>query len=176
MDFKTIATEALEILQLKDKAVHSVAYDRSKLQSGLLCLGVGALAASLGLVLFPVHMGLIVYRPDLSWILSSAVGGALGQAVVLILVGLLAEKVFQSKLPTQGFFQVMSYASLVNVLGLIPGLSLFSMLWMLVVSAKVLHSEGKLEAPAILLLLAFIVLLFGSVSYYGMGYYGVGMM
>lgn len=176
MDFKTIATEALEVLQLKERAIHSVAHDRSKLQAALLCLGVGALASSLGLVLFPIHMGLITYRPDLAWVIGSAFGGALGQAIVLILVGLLAEKVFQSKLPTQAFFQVMAYASLINVLGLIPSLSIFTSLWILVVTVKVLHSEGKLEAPAIVLLLAFIILLFGSASYYQMGYYGIGMM
>jgi hypothetical protein len=176
MDFKIIASEALEVLQLREKAIHAVAHDRSKLQSALLCLGAGALVSSLGFVLFPIHMGPITYRPDLTWVIGSALGGALGQAIVLILVGLLAENVFQSKLPAQGFFQVMAYASLINVLGLIPTLSVFSWIWILVVTVKVLRSEGQLETPALVLLLAFIILLFGSACYYQIGNYGIGMM
>ena len=176
MDYKQIGTEALEVLQLKDSAIHAVAHDRTKLNASLLCLGVGALASSLGLVLFPVHVGLITYRPDLGWVLGSAIGGALGQIVVILLIGLLAERVFHSKLSTQGFFQVLATASVVNVLGLISSLSFLAWFWMMAVTAKVLHSEGKMEAPSILLILVLILILFGSVSTYGMGYYGRGMM
>lgn len=176
MDAKQVATEALEILQLKDATIHAVAHDRSKLQSAALCLAIGALASSLGLLLFPLHLGLITYRPDLSWVIGAAVGGALGQAFVLYLVGLGTEKIFHSQLSAQGFFQVLATASLVNVLGLVPGLSVFSSIWILVVTAKVLHSEGKLEAPVIALVLLLVMILFGSASYYGMGGFGMGMM
>ena len=165
MDLKALVLEAWEILQLKEATIHRVAHDRSKLQGAVLCILIGALATSLGFFFFPVSVGFAVYRPDLGWVVGSALGAAVTQALVLAVTGFVAERLFHSKLSTQGYFQVLGMASLVNLLGLVPGLGIVASVWMLVVMGKVLHSEGKMEPGAIAVLIVLLMVFFGALSY-----------
>lgn len=170
MNMQTLFKDALDILQLKDVSIHSVAHDDSKMQNALLCLGLGAVASSLGFLLFPVHMGIITYRPDLVSVLLTAVGSGLTLLLSLSVLGFLAEKLFQSKLETLGFVRVLATASLVNVLSLIPSLGLVAGIWMLVVTVKVLTTEGKLQPLQIGILLFLTFIAFAALSFFGLGY------
>ncbi|QQR55252.1 hypothetical protein IPG41_01690 [Candidatus Peregrinibacteria bacterium] len=160
MNFADIASEAWQILQLKEAALHSVAQDRGKWRNALLCIGLGTLALSLCPLFFPIRVEWVTYRPDLFAVLFFALSGALARIFILFCMGLVAEKLFHSKLSAQGFFQVLGYASLVNVLGILPGLGGISSLWLLVVTAKLLHSEGKMQGEAIFIFLFILMVIF----------------
>lgn len=174
MDLKLLLLEAWSILQLKEPSIHRVAHDRSTFKPAWLGLAIGALASSFGLLLFPVSMGMFIYRPDFGWILESAVGAVLGTALIFFVVGWVAERLFRSQISAQGFFQVMAYASLVNVLDLVPGLGVITSIWLLIVFGKVLHGEGKLETGPIVLLYCLFLVLLGSFSYSSTMHYGMG--
>ena len=170
MNIQTLFKDAVDVLQLKDVSIHSVAHDKSKMQNALLGLGIGAVASSLGFLLFPVHMGIITYRPDLVSVLLTAVGSGLTLLLSLSVLGFLAEKLFQSKLDTLGFVRVLATASLVNVLSVIPSLGIVAGIWMLVVTVKVLTTESKLQPLQIGILLLLTLLVFAVLGFFGLGY------
>lgn len=166
MNIQQSFQDALQILQLKEQAIHSVANDKSALRPALILLGVGVLATTLGLLIFPVQMGMITYRLDLFSLIGALLGAYLMQILGLALVGFLAQKFFSSKLTVEQFVKVMGHAGVINVLGVIPGLGALASLWTLVVLWKVLSSEGKMQLGSILILLFVLLVLFSWMSFY----------
>jgi len=166
---------ALDIVLLKEPAMHAVVAEKDGLKSALAMVFLGALASSLGSYIFPRTYGMITYRPDITWMLSGIVMATVLGIALLYLVGFLAEKLFHSKLSMEAYVRILGYASVLNFISIIPDLSIVAGIWGLVVMWIVLTKLGKLEAGSVILLLIIeFVLIFGVMGA-GMGA-GMGMM
>lgn len=186
MDIQKSFKDALQIVQLKEPMMSSVAKDTKALQPALVLAAAAAVVGALGSLLFPVSYGMVTYRMDaVDFVVQAVVGAALAVAGLYV-VGYLAEQVFHSKLNMQGYVRVMGHAAVVNFLGIIPALAPISGLWTLVVMCYVLNKLGKLSAGQIILLILLLVVvaavlgfIFAAVlgfSSFGGGMMGSGMM
>ena len=153
MDFQKSLKQAWEILTLKEPTMHAVAKDPEALTPALLMVGLGSLGTAVGMMRFPSVVGEVYY--SLGWgdaVAQAALATIFGVAVLYI-TGYFAEKVFHSKLDMNGYVRVIGYASLVNVLGILPALSMVSWIWGLVVMCTLLSRLGKMQAGQIFLLI-----------------------
>lgn len=175
MDIQKTFKDAVDIALLKEPAMHAVTTEKDGLKSALLMIVVGALASSFGTFIFPSTYGMITYRPDITWVLSSFIVASLIGIALLYLMGFLAERLFHSKLSMESYVKILGHASILNFISIIPALSIVSGIWGLVVMWIVLTKLGKLEAGSVILLLIIeFVLVFGVM---GMGVgAGMGMM
>lgn len=169
MNFQKSFQNALDILQLKEPAMTAVANDPEATQVAWIFVVLGALATSLGVTFFPVHVGLVVYRPDLFWILKATIFESLGMLGGLYLGGYLAEKVFHSTLSMIGFVRVMGHAALLGVLSVFPLLGLLCA-WNLVVWWRVCTRIGKMQVEATVIFMIILVVVAGSLSSLGGSY------
>lgn len=173
MDIQKSLQDAWEVLLLKEPRLNSLAKDRNALQSALVIFAAASFVAAFGRMFFPSVMGMVTYRSGLYDVLFEAaisIGVGIG---MLYLAGYLAERLFHSKLDTQGYVTIMGHAGLVNVLGLIPALSAISGLWTLIVMCVVLNKLGHLQAGSIVLLILLeallMAVLIGGVVLFGVG-------
>ena len=166
MNLKKSFQSALEILQLNESAMTQVAMDGEATRPAALFVVLGALAAGLGVTFFPVHMGMVVYRPDLFWIVKMTFFESVGMLLGLYFGGFVAEKVFHSRLNRDGFVRVMGHASLLGVLAVFPPLSILCV-WNLVVWWRVCTRIGKMQPEATVLFLIILVVFAAGLSSLG---------
>lgn len=173
MDIQKSLQDAWEVLLLKEPTMNTLGKDRNALRPALLIFAAATFVAAFGRMFFPSVMGMVTYRSGLYDVaLEAAISIAIGIGM-LYLAGYLAERLFHSKLDTQGYVTIMGHAGLVNVLGLIPALSTISGFWTLIVMCVVLNKLGKLQAGSIVLLILLEILimavLVGGVVLFGVG-------
>lgn len=166
MDFQKTFQNVLDILQLKEPTIQAVARDPEATKVAWVAVAAGALATSLGLSFFPVHMGVVVYRPDLFWILQQAVVEALVMLGALYGAGFVGEKWFHSKVDMQGFVRVVGHAAFLGVLNLVPVLGILCV-WELVVLGFLQARVGKLQNEALILFFIVSFLLVAVLSAFG---------
>jgi hypothetical protein len=161
MDLQKSLKQAWDILLLKDVAMQAVAKDSSALPVSLGIFAGATVLSKLGTLLIPYSTGMIVYRPSfVDFLVSSVLGIGVGIAM-LFLTGLLAERLFHSKLSTEATVRVLGHASLITALGFYQPLNIISGIWYLVVLCTVLTRLGKLQPGSILLLIILDLLLSG---------------
>lgn len=179
MNIQKSLQDAWELLLLKEARLNSIAKDKNALQPALIIFVVAALIAAFGPMFLPYAVDMVNYRSGFFDVLFQGAFSALIGIGMLYLSGYLAEKLFNSKLDTQGYVNIMGHAGLVNILGLIPALSLISGIWTLVVMCFALNKVGKLQAGSIVLLILLqvflMIFLVGGVMLAGMGA-GMGNM
>ena len=164
MDFNKTFQSARDIAMLKVPGMKKVAEDKNAFKPALFIVALASFIVALGYFIFPVSMSGFVYRPDLVWVISQTLMVFVMNVVMLYVVGFLGEELFKAKLDMNGFVRVMGHAMVVNVLAIIPVLSLVSGLWMLVLLFKVYKELGKLETGAIILLLILGIIAIVTVS------------
>lgn len=153
MDIQKTFKDALDIVFLKEPAMHSVSADEDGLKPAIMMVGIGAIASALGLYLFPEVRGIVVYRLDFAALLSQAVSTFAMSIGLLYLTGYLAEKLFHSKLSMGSFVKIMGHAYILNILGLFPQISLIPLIWFFVVLWRVLTRVAKLGTANTIVLL-----------------------
>lgn len=160
MDPKLIFQQAYQVAILDEPTMKKVAADKDALPGALLMVGISALATALGRLLFPMNMGIIVYRPDWMSTLGIAVTSFCMSLVTLFVVGYLAKHVFNSKLPPKSFVQVVGMGHVVGIFNLIPAISFIGVLWLVVIFFFTLRKLDQLSWGSIvlLLLLTFVVM------------------
>ncbi len=162
---------ALEILKLNAEIIHRLVHEERALRPALFLMALGTLARVLGLLLFPVQREFIVYRLDAFSALTLSGEIFLAQLLFFAGVAFFAEKIFKINLSMRSLIQVMGHASCVNLLAVIPFLAPFAYLWLLVVLAKVLITEGGMKWPSLFFLLFFalsLLLICSKSFFYGM--------
>ena len=158
MDPKLIFKHAYQVAILDEAAMKKVAADKEGLPAALLVVGIASLATALGRVLFPMNMGMIVYRPDWMSTLGLAITSFFMTLLTLFVVGVLAQQVFKSKLSPRSFVQVMGMGQVVGILTLIPALSFVSCLWLVVIFFFTLRRLDQLSWGSIVLLIVLTVM------------------
>ncbi len=156
MNLQKSFQNALDIIRLKEPAMQAVANDPEATGPAWIFIVAGALATSLGVTFFPVQIGMVVYRPDLFWIVQATVFESLAMLVGLYFGGYVAEKWFHSKLSMVGFVRVMGHAALLGVLAIFPLLGILC-LWNLVVWWRACTRIGKMQAQATVLFMVILV-------------------
>ncbi len=177
MDPQKTLSQAFEIIKLKEPAMQTVAKDANALQPALIIIVLGSIIGGLGSYFFPSSLGMVTYQPDIGGLVISMLTAALLSIFGLFLTGFLAERVFHSKLNTQGYVKVMGYANILSFLAIYPYLAIVSGIWTFVVFCYVLSKVGKLGAGSIILLILLLALIFfvvGSIVTAVMGGAGLG--
>jgi hypothetical protein len=163
MDFQKIAHNVLGVIQLKEPVMQAVAADPEATKVAWAGVILGALAVNLGLTFFPVQMGMIVYRPDLFWIIKETILESVVMFAGLYFAGFAAEKWFHSKLSMQGFVRVMGHAAFLGVASLIPLLSILG-IWQLVVLWAACAKLGKMQTESLVMLLVALIVMEGLLT------------
>lgn len=163
MDFQKTARTVLDVIQLKEPVMQAVAADPEATKVAWAGVILGALAVNLGLTFFPVQMGMIVYRPDLFWIIKETILESVVMLAGLYFAGFAAEKWFHSKLSMQGFVRVMGHAAFLGIASLIPFLSILG-IWELVVLWATCAKLGKMQTEALVMLLIALIVVEGLLT------------
>ena len=151
-----------------------VAKDPEALTPALVMVVIASICTAVGTMLFPSVMGMVVYRSGWGDVLSQASVSIVLGIAVLYITGYCAEQIFHSKLDMNGYVRLMGHANLVNVLGIVPGLTVVSGIWSLIVMCTALSKVGKMEAGSIVLLILIQILVFGGIGLLMM-MFGFGM-
>lgn len=176
MRVDSFLTEVLGVLQMKSEILRSLAQDKHKTPFAFFCLLFGAFGVSLGFMFFPLEFGLIRYQFDFGAMVFFALKIALLELVSFFLLGILAQKLFQSKLSPEEIFRIFAVVSAIHVLSLFPYMGLAACLWSLFLMAHVLHFEAGLSWSQAVGLLASTTLLLWILSTSFFGVYGLGLI
>jgi hypothetical protein len=152
MDIYTSLTRAWDVIFLKETTMQAVAKDKESLTPALLIVVFSSFIVASGHYLFPSVLGGVLYRYDLAAVLLETLIFSITQIAFLYFTGFLAEKLFHSKLDTQAYVRVAGHGTLVNILGVIPVVSLLGSIWFFIIFLTILSKLGKLQVGSIILL------------------------
>lgn len=162
---------AYRVARLETKAIKEVAHDRQVTPVALGFIAVSSLAGAFGAVLFPVEVGPVVYRPTF---FEASIHGILAFFWMLLLVLLLhhiAQRFFGGEGSYWGTVRMVGYGYAVGVLNLIPWLSPFILIWMMVLALRALHhgkgltpNQAGLTLLSVIVIFAVMALIFQSID------------
>lgn len=169
--FLTELRRATRVARLEPKAIKEVAHDRQGTPLALGFIAVSSFAGAFGAVLFPVEVGPVVYRPT---VFEALIHGTLAFFWMLLLVLLLhhiAQQFFHGQGSYWALVRMVGYGYAVGILNLIPWLSPFILIWMMVLSLRALHhgkgltpNQAGLTLLSVIVIFAVMALLFQSID------------
>ena len=122
-------TDVIEILKLNKTKIDAVAGRESEgITIALIYLAIGSVASMIGSAIFGYSLGRVVIRTPIVNALIGAVLAVVIAAVVYYITNLVAVNLFKGKGKFSGYFRVMGYASLLNVLGILTMVSILGSL------------------------------------------------
>jgi len=160
MDFRTILKRALGVATFNDKLTMKLASDKEAYKPALVFIGLAALAAAFGPVLFPTsYGGYVIFRPDVWTAIWVAASNFAFDVLAILLIGYLANTLFDSKLKPKALLGVFGSAYIIGLLAIIPQLSVVAFLWIAVVGVYIFKKIGKLDWGQLVLLIVLVAVL-----------------
>ncbi len=170
-DFFLEIRRAWRVARLEPKAIQEVAHNRHLTLSALGFIAASSLAGAFGAVLFPVEVGPVVYRPTVFEALVHGVLAFLWMLLLILFLQGIAQRFFGGAGSYWGLVRMMGYGYAVGILNLIPWLSPFVLIWMMVLSLRALHhgkgltpNQAGLTLLAVIVIFAVMALLFQNIN------------
>jgi hypothetical protein len=153
---------AIEIIKLNTKAIHSVATRKTTATAAVLFIVLATVAMNVGLYLQFMRFDFI--RPS---ILSLVINGLIYIAftfVVIFIYDIVASQFFKGKGKFGELFRVLGYGNFIMILGVVPMLGGLAGIWYLVITYKALTEVKKLNPTNSVLTILIAIVIAGILS------------